>query len=100
MTLKTKEIICKIFKTLELWSLWSLRGRHKPEAGGFCLDLPLIIRRRVKDFAAGSGVRHCRIWRYDLLFVSTGEFLAGQDLIKLPGSAAVQLPPFADVKLT
>jgi hypothetical protein len=40
--LKTKEIICKIFKTLELWDLWSF-GRHKPEAGGFCLDLLLII---------------------------------------------------------
>src|ERR1017187_8430935 len=36
--LKTKEIICKIFKTLELWFLGAL-GRHKPEAGGFCLVL-------------------------------------------------------------
>src|SRR6266702_8805692 len=36
--LKTNRIIRKIFKTLELWSLWSL-GRHKPEAGGFCLCL-------------------------------------------------------------
>src|ERR1035438_4597225 len=36
--LETKEIVCKIFKTLELWFLWSF-GRHKPEAGGFCLDL-------------------------------------------------------------
>ncbi len=36
--LKTKEIICKIFKTLELWSLWS-RERHRPEADGFYLYL-------------------------------------------------------------
>jgi hypothetical protein len=36
--LKTKEIVYKIFKTLELWLLWSF-GRHKPEAGGFCLYL-------------------------------------------------------------
>ena len=36
--LKTKEIIFKIFKTLELWLPWN-SGRHKPEAGGFCLDL-------------------------------------------------------------
>ena len=41
--LKTKEIICKIFKTLKLRFLWSF-GRHKPEAGGFCLYLGLIIR--------------------------------------------------------
>ena len=36
-------MICKIFKTLELCFLWSF-GRHKPVAGGFCLDLSLIIR--------------------------------------------------------
>jgi hypothetical protein len=41
--LKAKEIVCKIFKTMELWSLWSF-GRHKPEAVGFCLYLSLIIR--------------------------------------------------------
>ena len=40
--LKAKEMICKIFKTQELWILWSF-GRHKPEAGGFCLYLSLII---------------------------------------------------------
>jgi hypothetical protein len=40
--LKTKEIVCKVLKKLELWFLWSLihcLGRHKPGAGGFCLDL-------------------------------------------------------------
>jgi hypothetical protein len=42
--LKTKEIISKIFKTLELWFLWSF-GRHKPEAGGFCLDLAQLYAR-------------------------------------------------------
>ncbi len=36
MILKTKEIICKILKTLELWVLWCSRAGHKPEAGGFC----------------------------------------------------------------
>ena len=40
--LKTKEMICKTFKTLELWFRWSF-GRHKPEAGGFCLDLRLLL---------------------------------------------------------
>jgi len=40
--LETKEIILKIFKTLELRSLWSI-SRHKPEAGGFYLDLLLRI---------------------------------------------------------
>jgi hypothetical protein len=40
--LKTKGIICKIFKTQELRFLWR-SGRHNPEAGGFCLDLGLII---------------------------------------------------------
>jgi hypothetical protein len=28
--LKTKDLVYKIFKTLELWFLWSF-GRHKPE---------------------------------------------------------------------
>ena len=40
--MKTKEISCKIFKTPELWLVWSLE-RHKPEAVGFCLDLSSII---------------------------------------------------------
>ena len=35
---KTKGIFCKIFKTLEL-CLFGALGRHKPEAGGFCLYL-------------------------------------------------------------
>ena len=35
----------------------------------------LIIRGRVKGFATGSGVRHCKVMRYDL-FVSAGEFFA------------------------
>ena len=42
MILKTNEIVCRIFKTLELWILWScccFWGRHKPGAGGFCLYL-------------------------------------------------------------
>src|ERR1700728_4896307 len=47
---KTKEIVFKINKTLELWFLWSLLrvlwGRHKPAAGGFCLDLILEFSGR------------------------------------------------------
>ena len=39
----TKETICKIFKTQQLSFLWR-SGRHKPEAGGFCLYFKLIIR--------------------------------------------------------
>jgi hypothetical protein len=45
--MKTKEMFYKTFKTLELWFPWSLfsaLGRHKPRAGGFCLDLSLIIQ--------------------------------------------------------
>src|ERR1035437_6718001 len=60
--LKAKEIICKIFKTLELWFLWSL-GRHKPEAGGFCLYLGLIIHgvsRSLRDAYWAS--RRCSRW--------------------------------------
>src|ERR1019366_5569818 len=52
--LKTKEIVFKIFKTLELWSVWSF-GRHKPVAGGFCLDSSLIIRG-----LSSSGPSFCR----------------------------------------
>jgi hypothetical protein len=40
----------KINKTLELWFLWSFvadaSGRHKPAAGGFCLDLMLKFSGR------------------------------------------------------
>src|ERR1035437_4011596 len=54
--LKTNRIICKIFKTLELWFLWSL-GRHKPEAGGFCLYL--IIRPGVRSEERRVG-KECR----------------------------------------
>jgi hypothetical protein len=28
--LKTKEIVCKIFKTLELWFLWSFEQGRNP----------------------------------------------------------------------
>ncbi len=42
--LKAKEMICKIFKTLKLWFLWSL-WRRKPGAGGFCLDLDKLYAR-------------------------------------------------------
>ena len=40
--MKTKEMFFKIFKTLVLWLLWSF-GRHKPQAGGFCLLLSLEV---------------------------------------------------------
>src|ERR1039458_1390402 len=37
------------------------------------LLLPLIIRRVVEDFAAAFGVRHCRVWSYDLfIFIRRG----------------------------
>jgi hypothetical protein len=38
MMLKINDIFFRIFQAKELWTFWSF-GRHKPEAGGFCLDL-------------------------------------------------------------
>ena len=37
------DLLHGFFGALELWSFGALEG-HKPEAGGFCLDLTLIIR--------------------------------------------------------
>jgi hypothetical protein len=66
----------KLRVTLSLARIWELKKGHvrlEPLlAERWCiLDPSLIIRRRIKDFAAGSGVGHCRIWRYDS-FVSAG----------------------------
>src|ERR1039457_1409779 len=52
--LKAMEMICKIFKTLELWLLWSF-VRHKPGARGFCLYLAAIIPRSVKQSCGKEG---------------------------------------------
>ena len=55
--LKTKGIIFKIYKTFGLGFLWSF-GRHKPEAGGFCLpegNYTRGVKRELVmlEFAAG-----------------------------------------------
>jgi hypothetical protein len=57
MMLKTNDIFFRIFQTKELWTFWSF-GRHKPEAGGFCLDLSLIVRG-VSSEGGGKEAMQC-----------------------------------------
>jgi hypothetical protein len=49
---------------LALWLLWSF-GRHKPDAGGFCLYLNTIVRRGVKGWRrrdGGGGLVRVRLY--------------------------------------
>jgi hypothetical protein len=55
----TNEIVFKIFKTLGLCFLGSF-WRHKPEAGGFCLCVDLIIRGVSRDGGKEGTLRRSR----------------------------------------